>query len=509
MWSVAFNPGYASTAAGLRAATERAIDTAPIDTGRRGPGRRAAASGPVALVRRARPEVVPLAPAQERMWSAGRCDGDWNVARALRIRGGAVDVAALVAAIGDVVARHAPLRTRYPGTGHGAVQVVGEPGTAPAVGVCAVGEAQLPMVLREFCGRGFELAAEPPIRARVLLLGERDVVLALVIHHIAVDGRSVAPLLRDLTAAYAARAAGSGPRWAPLPVDYVDYTLWKHAQLGDFADPWSRASHQLRYWANALAGRPCQLALPFDRPRPPRPGTAGAAVAVSFDARVHRRLLERAQRARSSVFMVLQAAFALSVGAIAHCPDVTVATAVSGRDHRLLDDLIGNFAADVLLRVRLDRAEDVDDLLAQVRRLTLAAFAHPDVPNPRLKRCLLQGPEHPLFQATLILQRNMIRPTPIPGALSVVDIPTHNLRAKHDLEFALTEHYRPGAIPSGIDGSLIYPTALFDHATATAFAERFTATVELLADGYAGGLRPLLAATRVIPARAQPRISST
>lgn len=204
------------------------------------------------------------------MWHAARAgrSADWNVARAVRIRGASIDVAALVAALGDVIARHEPLRTRYPATENGPAQIVVPMAEAePDIRVCPVPEAELAARLAELAGREFDLAVQLPLRARVLLVGDDDVVLLLVAHHISIDGRSVAPLLRDLGAAYTARAGGRAPALPPLPVDYADYTLWKHALLGDFADEWSRATQQLRYWANTLAGRPAMLHFPYDRPR--------------------------------------------------------------------------------------------------------------------------------------------------------------------------------------------------------------------------------------------------
>lgn len=460
-------------------------------------------STPPVLAPRPYPAHVPLAPAQERMWQAARLgrSADWNVARAMRLRGASVDVGALCAALRLVVARHDPLRTRYPATDLGPAQQVVDPDDVVLdVAECGISAAELAPAIAALAGQPFDLARDLPVRARLFVLGPDDVVLALVVHHISVDGRSMGPLIRDLVTAYLACRAGTCPQWPPLPISYRDYTLWKHEQLGEFTDEWSRATHQLRYWANALAGRPALLDLPVRaQPMAPIDPVAGALLPISLDAATHAGLLRLAQDGRASLFMVLQAAFALTVGAFARSADVTVATAVSGRDHRLLDDLVGNFSDDVLIRVRLDRAGDVDELLDQVRRVALAAFAHPDTPNPRLKRCLPQDAALPLFQATLILQRaetprTSTEQVPAQG-LSITEMPTGVIRAKHDLEFGLTDHYDQLGAPAGVDGSFIYPIARFDEATAQHFVARFRAVVGLLADGYRGPLTALLAST--------------
>ncbi|MGK8524138.1 condensation domain-containing protein [Nocardia asteroides] len=454
---------------------------------------------PLPLARGPRPAHIPLAPAQERMWHAARAgrSGDWNVARAVRLSGPSLRPEALLAALDDVVARHEPLRTRYPGTASGPAQVIVPVREARTrADVVAVTEAELRHHIAEFAAAEFDLVTDLPLRARLYALGPHDVVLVLVVHHISIDGRSVGPLLRDLATAYHARQAGTAPDWKPLPIDYADYTLWKHAQLGDYSDEWSRATQQLRYWANTLAGRPPVLEFPCARPRPARrtgAASAGAVVPVTFGAGVHRALLERACAARASLFMVLQAAFAVAVGAFSGSADVTVATAVAGRDHRLLEDLVGNFADDVLMRVRLDRATDADELLDQVRRVALAAFAHPDTPGQRLKRCLLQDAACPLFQATLILQRGAAAaPAAADQGLTITEVGTGVVRAKHDLEFGLVDRYDRLGAPTGIDGMFLYPAALFAPDTAIAFVDLFTATVELFATGYRGPVAPLL-----------------
>ena len=105
----------------------------------------------------------------------------------------------------------------------------------------------------------FDLTTEIPLRASFSGVAEDEYVLVVVVHHIAADGLSVRPLVRDLGVAYASRCAGQAPGWAPLAVQYVDYTLWQRAQLGDLTDSDSRIAAQLAYWEDALAGLPERL----------------------------------------------------------------------------------------------------------------------------------------------------------------------------------------------------------------------------------------------------------
>ncbi|WP_037896590.1 condensation domain-containing protein, partial [Streptomyces xanthophaeus] len=111
--------------------------------------------------------------------------------------------------------------------------------------------------------------------------------------------------------AYAARCVGEVPGWAPLPVQYADYTLWQHQLLGDETDTESLLSTQIAYWSDTLADLPDQLELPFDRPRPQTPTFQGESVDCVLSAGVHAGVVELARRSGVSVFMVLQAAVAV------------------------------------------------------------------------------------------------------------------------------------------------------------------------------------------------------
>src|SRR5699024_577149 len=277
-----------------------------------------------------RPARVPLSAAQERMWMLAQLQETslpYHYAHVARVRG-AVDPAALRSAVRDVLERHESLRTVIgvdgaaaggPGGGAAYQRILG---ADEAVRCATAAEESLPAgagrerdaavraLLAERLTADFDLRADPPLRVVLVPAAEDggESLVALVLHHIATDEWSDGPLLRDLTVAYAARAAGRSPQWEPLPVQYADYTLWQRGILGGAA-----AAEEREYWARTLAALPDGIALPYDRPRPPRPrGTAGHAAAV-LPARTAAALRAAAEDAGATMFMALHAVTAAAL----------------------------------------------------------------------------------------------------------------------------------------------------------------------------------------------------
>ncbi|RZL72931.1 MAG: amino acid adenylation domain-containing protein, partial [Rhodococcus sp. (in: high G+C Gram-positive bacteria)] len=177
--------------------------------------------GRVPLTPRVRPERVPLSFAQTRLWFLYRFEGPsatYNIPVAVRLAGD-LDAEALVAAIGDVIARHESLHTVFEDLDGEPVQRVLPTEEIPTpVQVEKVDPPCVMAAVTVAAGYGFDIAHEIPIRATLLESGPRERVLVLVLHHIAADGGSLAPLARDIAVAYAARTEGEMPGWAPLPV---------------------------------------------------------------------------------------------------------------------------------------------------------------------------------------------------------------------------------------------------------------------------------------------------
>ncbi|MGC0365272.1 amino acid adenylation domain-containing protein [Rhodococcus sp. 27YEA15] len=437
-----------------------------------------------ALAARVRPVRVPLSLAQQRMWFLSRFDavsGVNNIPIVLRLSG-VVDVAALAAAVSDVVGRHEVLRTVYPefeGVGFQRVLSVGE--FSVDVSAERVAESELLAVLVPVVTEGFDVTSEVPLRVRLFQTGSSEFVLALVIHHIAADGVSMGPLTRDVMVAYEARSRGVVPGWAPLVVQYADYSLWQREVLGSEDDSSSLVSEQLGYWTSVLAGLPERIELPVDRPRPLVASNRGASYRFSVDERLHRALEQLALDRGVSLFMVVHAALAVLLARLGGSDDVVVGSPIAGRGEPELDDVIGMFVNTLVLRTEVDSSESFSVLLSRVREVDLGAFGNEDVPFERLVEVLdpvRSQAHHPLFQVALFFQNMTQDVLELPG-LTVAGFDAGVEVAKFDLQLTVSP-VEEGGVGVGMPMSLTYATDLFDESTVVSFADRLVRVLEAM-----------------------------
>jgi hypothetical protein len=158
----------------------------------------------------------------------------------------------------------------------------------------AIAEAQRP----------FNLAIDPLVRATLLKLSDKDFILLLVVHHIVSDGWSMAVLVQEAAALYAAFCED---RLSPLPelsIQYADFAVWQRQWLqGEVLQS------QLNYWKQQLAGVPAVLELPSDRPRPAMQTVRGAHLSFRLSPKLSEALKALSRKEGATLFMTLLAAF--------------------------------------------------------------------------------------------------------------------------------------------------------------------------------------------------------
>ncbi|MFI5757229.1 amino acid adenylation domain-containing protein [Streptomyces sp. NPDC051569] len=419
-------------------------------------------------------EPAPASFAQQSLWVLDQLEGPsprYNEPLALRLTGN-VDVPALRTALADVLERHHVLRTVLAmEDGQIRQRVLDGTAAVPELDESTVAPADLEAAVLAAARVPFDLAADLPVRGTLFHLGDEDHFLLVVMHHIACDGVSLDPFLRDLADAYNARTAGRAPGWAPLPVQYADYAEWQRELFASAeTGPAGLLRRQYRYWEEKLAGLPAAIALPLDRERPGVRSGVGAAVPFSVSPALHRAVRALAQSRRTTTFTVVHAALSALLAERGAGDDIVLAAVVSDRGAPALDGLVGYFVRTLVLRVDASGNPDFTTLLDRVKETDLGAFAHQDLPFEHVVELVNPARSfncHPLAQVMLAFQVEEAEPPRLEG-LTARHEPLELGVAKFDLCFKVVERFAPGGEPAGVEGILEYATDIFDADTAEA-----------------------------------------
>ncbi len=413
----------------------------------------------------ARGGSLPLSFAQERLWFLDQLepgDPSYVVPMSMHLEG-ALDVAVLTRALGEVVRRHESLRTTFALDAGQPVQVIHD---VLAVTLSVTSLTSLPASEREAAvrrelaaevARPFDLANGPLLRARLFQLAEDDHVLSLALHHIVSDAWTLGILNREISALYRALLAGTSAALPALPIQYADYAGWQRAWLaGEVLDA------QLAYWQQRLAGAPASLDLPADRPRPATPSHRGAHRAFTVPEGVTAGLEALARKHGVTLFMTLLAAFDVLLHRTTEQRDLVVGTPIAGRTQAETENLIGFFVNTLVLRAEIDPEQSFAELLARVKETCLGAYAHQDLPFERLVQAL--APERdtsrtPLFQVLFVLQNAAASSMDLDGVRRR-GLGVESATAKFDLTLAMAR-----TASGTLHASIEYATDLFDAST--------------------------------------------
>jgi amino acid adenylation domain-containing protein len=417
------------------------------------------------IERASRDRELPLSFAQERLWFIDRLAPgatSYNIVSALRLSG-RLDLSALERSLNEIARRHEILRATFRQSDSEPVQTIWAP-RAIELRVLDLSdraeadrEAEVRRIIGEEVRRPFQLSEGPLWRVRLLRLRGEEHVALLAMHHIITDGWSFGVLTRELAALYESFSQGMPSPLPELPIQYADFAVWQRQWLcGETLDA------QLDYWRRRLAGAPCLLKLPYDRPRPPGQILRGAKVSFQLSPGLTQSLQKLSRREGGTLFMVLLAVFKILLHRYTRQEDIVVGADMANRNREETEGLIGFFVNMLVLRTDLSGDPSFSELLGRVREVALGAYANQDLPFGKLIEGLhvqRSSNINPLFQVVFVLQNTPAEELRAPG-VTITPLPVETEAAQFDLVLAMEER------SEGLVGALTYSADLFERATA-------------------------------------------
>ncbi|MFZ6876045.1 amino acid adenylation domain-containing protein [Undibacterium sp. Di27W] len=415
---------------------------------------------------------LPLSRAQSRLWFLHQMEpasANYNVALAARLDGH-IDHAAFQRAVQQVVTRHEILNLRIQKQGQGAVMqtVADEASLAIHVEDIAkenLDETQINARLKQLASQAFELENERPVRLSLLLNGDQQAYVLILIHHIATDGWAIALFAQELLQAYAAEVSNT-QAFAESALQYADFShWWEHQVQAQYLDK------EMQYWKQQLAALP-RLNLPTDFPRPANSSHAGARISFGLDAKLSDDLRRVARQHSATLFMLLLTAFHVVLRHRSGQDDIVVGSDIAGRDHPLAEKIQGFFVNQLVLRSNFAECNSFADMLDSVRQTSLQAYFNQHLPFDLLVQELNPPRDAggmPLFQHKFVLQNAPLAQLDNQHfQIQAVDL--HTDTAKYDLLLTVIDEPQ-------LRATLEFSTELFTAATAQSMQREFIAVL--------------------------------
>ncbi|MCS3420237.1 amino acid adenylation domain-containing protein/non-ribosomal peptide synthase protein (TIGR01720 family) [Pseudomonas sp. BIGb0450] len=432
-----------------------------------------------------RSQPVPLSYSQQRMWFLWQMEPDspaYNVGGMARLRG-VLDVGRFEAALQALIMRHETLRTTFP-----SINGVAQQKVAAQTGVrmdwqdfSAFNQAERQQRVQQLADHEahtpFNLETGPLLRACLVKAGEQEHYLVLTLHHIVTEGWAMDIFARELSALYEAFIDDRESPLAPLPVQYLDYSVWQRQWLES-----GERQRQLDYWTAQLGTEHPLLELPGDRPRPPVQSHQGELYRFDLSDDLAARVRAFNAERGLTLFMTMTATLAVLLYRYSGQTDLRIGAPVANRIRPESEGLIGAFLNTQVLRCQLNGQMSVGELFEQVRHTVIEGQSHQDLPFDHLVEAL-QPPRsaayNPLFQVMCNVQRWEFQQSRTLAGMTVEYLANDARATKFDLNLEVTDlDHRLGCC-------LTYSTDLFDEPRIARMAAHWQNLLEaLLADPH-------------------------
>jgi amino acid adenylation domain-containing protein len=359
-------------------------------------------------------EYYPLSSAQKRLFFTHQLEPgsiNFNVVEAV-VMEGPLDVPRLETVFKKLIQRHESMRTSFEILKGQLVQkVLGNQEVEFAIEHYTVekntpepADSAMKEIVKNFV-RPFSLGRAPLMRTALIKKNNEKHLLMVDMHHIISDGVSHQLLIREFSTLY------RGEELPLLKIRYKDFTQWQQEKK-------EAVKKQENYWLNRFKGEIPQLNLPFDFPETGEQNFEGDIIIFQVKNEDFQKLEHLIKRNEATLYMVLLAAYNILLFKYTNQEDIVVGTAVTGRRHADLENVVGMFVNMLAMRNRPVKNKTFKKFLAEVKSNALAAYENQDYQFDELVVKLgLQGKstggKYPLFDVVLTLQSIDLKPLDI------------------------------------------------------------------------------------------------
>lgn len=395
-------------------------------------------------------DSYPLSSAQRRLWVLSRF-GNGNVA--YNVQGvftfeGRLDQQGLSYAFNSLVSRHESLRTVFRQDETGEVrQFIKRPENAGFsiafrdVRNEADKDAFISALVQREVETPFDLGAGPLLRVLVCQVDEETHIFSYVMHHIISDGWSMGILVRELLLFYNSYSDKLPARLEPLRIHYKDYAAWQQEQLSGE----SLQQHE-SYWMKQLEGELPLLELPGVNVRPSVKTYNGGSITAKIEASAGRELKALTHAQGATLFMGLLAAVNALLHRYTGQEDIIIGTSIASREHTDLENQIGFYVNTLALRTKFKGEDSYEELVNNVKDVTVGAYEHQAYPFDELVNALNLGRDmsrSPVFDVMVVLQQVKAPESNGPEGLAHIIVSPYEAGtqtiSKFDITFFFTE----------------------------------------------------------------------
>ncbi|MBM7841387.1 NRPS condensation-like uncharacterized protein, partial [Alkalihalobacillus xiaoxiensis] len=394
-------------------------------------------------------EFAPLSFAQERFWFVQQLEPNlpiFNMPASVRLYGD-LNINWLEKSINKIIENHESLRTVFRSVNGEIIQTVlgNQYLKLRVVDLRKLSSVEQRTKLKNYekvisC-KMFDLEKGPLIQLQLICLEDNEHVLLVCLHHMVFDGWSLGIFLKDLTQAYEYYVNGGIAEkkirsYKRNIIQYGDYANWQRNLLKG-----EKLHSLIAYWKNHLSEAPSSVEIPNSKKRKYIQTFEGKTIYFQLSKELLSKLKDLSKKEDVTLYMLLLSVLKLLLYRYTEQKKIVIGSPVANRKKYELEPIIGLLMNTLVLYTDFTDETNFFELLSKVKKVTLDAYEHQDIPFEKLVENLESVRDlsrHPLFQIMFVLQNS---PTPL-NELSNLNMSVRELDpgiSKFDLTVRATE----------------------------------------------------------------------